>query len=96
MEKTIVVLKDIEVYTTITFRNYDSITSLYTKNAQWEIGQVQFIIEVLKLLVVKSEDKTRLDNLYDQEVNMEEMEGLVEVITKIMWQLIDSKKKATK
>lgn len=92
----IIIKWDIEISSIVTYRNFDKITSLYQKNAIWEIQQIEFILEVLKILVIDSKNIERIDNIYDEEVDPKFMWEMMDIITKIMEKLIDDKKKVKK
>lgn len=92
----IIIKWDIEISSIVTYRNFDKITSLYQKNAIWEIQQIEFILEVLKILVIDSKNIERIDKIYDEEVDPKFMWEMMDIITKIMEKLIDDKKKVKK
>ena len=92
----IIIKWDIEISSIVTYRNFDKITSLYQKNSIWEIQQIEFILEVLKILVIDSKNIERIDKIYDEEVDPKFMWEMMDIITKIMEKLIDDKKKVKK
>ncbi len=87
---------DIEISQIVTYRNYDKITNLYQKNAIWEIQQIEFIIEVLKILVVDSKNISKIDAIYDEQVDPDFLSEMMDIITQIMEKLIGDKKKVKK
>lgn len=92
MEKTFIKW-DIEISTTITLRNYDNITLLFQKQSIGGIGPIAFVIEVLKLLVIDSNNIARIESMYDEELDIEEVKNMTDVVTSIMSKLTDDKKK---